>query len=170
VDRRSSIPEAGQESEEAASTVVQFPDLIPILQVAIGPVILISGVGLLLLTMTNRFGRIIDRTRQLSRELRSVQSPERERALAQLDILLTRARIVRGAIAAASVSVLLAAVLIIVLFVSALFRLSVAASVVGLFASCLLSLIGSLVLFIRDVNLSLRALRLEVGAAEGRAP
>lgn len=148
---------------------MQFPDLIPILQVAIGPVILISGVGLLLLTMTNRFGRIIDRTRQLSRELRSAQSPELERAHAQLDILLARARIVRGAIAAASVSVLLAAVLIIVLFVSALFRLSVAAPVVGLFASCLLSLIGSLVLFIRDVNLSLRALRLEVGAAEGRA-
>ena len=148
---------------------MQFPDLIPILQVAIGPVILISGVGLLLLTMTNRFGRIIDRTRQLSRELRSAQSPELERAHAQLDILLARARIVRGAIAAASVSVLLASVLIIVLFVSALFRLSVAATVVVLFASCLLSLIGSLVLFIRDVNLSLKALRLEVGAAEGRA-
>lgn len=144
---------------------VQFPDLIPILQVAVGPVILISGVGLLLLTMTNRFGRIIDRTRQLSRELRTAQSPEREGALAQLDILLTRARIVRAAIAAASVSVLLAGVLIIVLFVSALFGLSLAATVVGLFTSCLVSLIGSLVLFIRDVNLSLKALRLEVGAA-----
>ena len=39
--------------------------LVPILQVAIGPAILISGVGLLLLTMTNRFGRIIHRARQL---------------------------------------------------------------------------------------------------------
>ena len=140
-------------------------ELIPVLQAAIGPVILISGVGLLLLTMTNRFGRIIDRTRQLSHELRSAPSPEREGALAQLDILLTRARIVRGAIAAASVSVLLAAVLIIVLFVSALLGLSLAATVVGLFTSCLVSLIGSLVLFIRDVNLSLKALRLEVGSA-----
>ncbi len=147
---------------------MHFPDLLPILQVAIGPVILISGVGLLLLTMTNRFGRIIDRTRQLSRELRSAQSSERESALAQLDILLTRARIVRGAIAAASVSVLLAAVLIIVLFVSTLIGLSLAAPVVGLFASCLASLIGSLVLFIRDVNFSLKALRLEVGAAGHR--
>jgi hypothetical protein len=147
---------------------VQFPDLIPILQVAIGPVILISGVGLLLLTMTNRFGRIIDRTRQLSRELRSTQSPEPDGALAQLDILQTRARIVRGAIAAASVSVLLAAVLIIVIFVGALFRMSFAVAVVGLFASCLVSLIGSLVLFLRDVNLSLRALRLEVGSPGDR--
>ena len=37
--------------------------LIPILQVAIGPVILVSGVGLLLLSMTNRLGRIVDRRR-----------------------------------------------------------------------------------------------------------
>ena len=39
--------------------------IIPMLQVAIGPVILISGIGLLLLTMTNRLGRAIDRARLL---------------------------------------------------------------------------------------------------------
>ncbi len=148
---------------------MQFPDLLPILQVAIGPVILISGVGLLLLTMTNRFGRIIDRARQVSRELRLAESPEPERALAQLAILLTRARIVRGAIAAAAVSVLLAAVLIIVIFVSALLQLSFAAPVVAIFASCLAALIVSLVQFLRDINLSLRALRLEVGTGGERA-
>jgi hypothetical protein len=147
---------------------VQFPDLIPILQIAIGPAILISGVALLILTMTNRLGRIVDRTRQLSKELRSAQSPEPDQALAQLEILLTRARIVRGAIAAASVSALLAAILVIVIFVSALLRLSFAAPIVGLFVSCLGSLIGSLVLFLRDVNLSLKALRLEIGAAGDR--
>ena len=46
-------------------------DLIPLLPTAIGPVILISGVGLLLLSMTNRFGRIIDRSRILAHEMRS---------------------------------------------------------------------------------------------------
>jgi hypothetical protein len=45
--------------------------LIPSLQVAIGPVILVSGVGLLLLSMTNRFGRVIDRSRELATELRA---------------------------------------------------------------------------------------------------
>ena len=35
------------------------PELLPILQSSIGPVILISGVGLLLLTLTNRFGRTV---------------------------------------------------------------------------------------------------------------
>ena len=40
---------------------MSLKDLLPVLQVAIGPVILISGVGLLLLSMTNRLGRTIDR-------------------------------------------------------------------------------------------------------------
>ena len=148
--------------------MIQAPDLIPILQVAVGPAILISGVGLLLLTMTNRFGHIIDRARQLSRELRSAQTPSPGGARAQLDILLTRAQIVRGAIAAAAISALLAAVLIIVIFVGALFKLAFAIPVAGLFASCLVSLVWSLALFIRDINLSLSALRLEVGAAGDR--
>jgi uncharacterized protein DUF2721 len=39
---------------------------VPILEIAIGPVIPISGVGLLLLSMTNQFGRVIARSRQLS--------------------------------------------------------------------------------------------------------
>ena len=47
------------------------------LQVAIGPVILISGVGLLLLTLTNRYGRTIDRARHIVRELREVAGADR---------------------------------------------------------------------------------------------
>jgi hypothetical protein len=44
--------------------LTSLEQIIPELQDAIGPVILISGVGLLLLTMTNRLGRAIDRARQ----------------------------------------------------------------------------------------------------------
>ena len=118
-----------------------FPNLVSVLQVAIGPVILISGVGLLLLTMSNRFGRIIDRTRQLTHELRAgMASPEA--TAAQLDILLRQARIARGALAAASTSALFAAVLIVVIFVGTLFGLSFAVPAMALFAACLASLIG----------------------------
>lgn len=143
---------------------MHVPELIPILQVAIGPVILISGVGLLLLVMTNRFGRVIDRSRQVSLELRTGRAQSPEGARAQLDILLTRARIVRLAIAAASLSALLAAVLVMVIFVGALFELALVLPIVAIFVSCLSALVVSLVLFLRDVNVSLKALRLEVGA------
>jgi hypothetical protein len=146
---------------------VSLADLIPVLQVAIGPVILVSGVGLLLLAMTNRFGRILDRTRQLARERRGAPGEGTPRVAAQLRILLARARIVRAAIAAACVSVLLAALLVIVLFASALLRTATAGPVIGLFAACMIALIVSLLLFLRDIDLSLGALQLEVGEPDG---
>ena len=44
-------------------------DLIPILQTAVGPVILISGIGLLILSMTNRYTRIFERTHHIVTKL-----------------------------------------------------------------------------------------------------
>lgn len=137
-------------------------DLIPTLQMAIGPVILISGVGLLLLSMTNRFARIIDRSRLNARELQTAPDGGRHRLHEQLAILSKRARLVRAAIATAALSVLLAALLIIGLFLGILLHINAAALIVTLFVLCLLSLIVSLVLFILDINLSLKALWLEM--------
>jgi len=137
-------------------------DLIPTLQLAIGPVILISGVGLILLSMTNRFGRVIDQSRRLTYDLRDTSGAEKERILEQLRILSTRARLVRAGIAFGAFSVLVTAVLIISLFVGALLQLSIAPVIVGLFVLCMVSLILCLLLFIFDINLSLKALWLEI--------
>lgn len=142
--------------------VTSVNELIPVLQVAIGPVILISGVGLLLLTMTNRYGRVIDRSRLLCRDLEGTVGAEREYVLAQLGILMRRAELIRLAILLAGVSVLLAASLVIILFLTALFSLEVAWLITLVFSSCMLALIGSLAAFILDVNRSLAALKLEV--------
>jgi hypothetical protein len=141
-------------------------DLVPILQIAIGPVILISGVGLLLLSMTNRLGRVIDRSRLLADGLRKSEPAERPRFTSQLEVLSRRARLVRMAIILATFSMLLAAVLIIVLFLAALLRLEIGVIVIILFVGCLGSLIGSLIAFIGDVNLSLSALKLEIGTSD----
>jgi hypothetical protein len=141
-------------------------ELIPILQVAIGPVILISGIGLLLLSMTNRYGRTIDRARQLAAELRKGDVHDRGRVVAQVKILLRRAHLVRRAIIQASLSLLLAAFLIIVLFLTALFELEDALLISALFTGCMVALIVSLITFIQDLNLSLLALRMDVGEFE----
>ena len=140
-------------------------DLVPILQVAVGPVILISGVGLLLLSMTNRLGRVIDRSRQLADGLRKADAQEVSRFTAQLQVLARRARLVRLAIIWAGTSVLLASLLIIVLFLAALFRWEIGIVVVILFVGCMASLIGSVIVFIADINLSLSALKLEMEAS-----
>jgi hypothetical protein len=136
-------------------------ELVPILQTAIGPVILISGIGMLLLTMTNRLGRLIDRARQLAGELKR-HPDDQGPILAQLEILQSRAVFLKHAITLASIGVLLASILIITLFFTALFRLEDAWLISILFIGCMVSLIGSMVAFLRDVNQSLVALSLEL--------
>ena len=137
--------------------------LIPILQLSVGPVILISGIGLLLLSMTNRFGRAIDRARALEEARRSATHETMGKIEAQIDVIVRRTRLLRLAILWASVSVLLAAILIIVLFTTALLGVDVAWPIALIFAGCLAAVIGSLIFFILDLNASLQALRLELG-------
>jgi hypothetical protein len=144
-------------------SIPSLTELIPVLQIAIGPVILISGVGLLLLSMTNRLGRVIDRARILHRELRMEAQVDRDSIRAQLQILHRRATLIRQAIILASVSALLAALLIISLFFAALLHLDAGWLILLLFIGCLAALIWSLIVSIRDINQSLLALKLESG-------
>jgi hypothetical protein len=137
--------------------------LIPTLQVAIGPVVLISGIGLLILSMTNRFGRVIDRGRILARELVQVPTQDQTHIEAQLQILTRRAEYLRRAITAASLSVLLAAVLIITLFITAVMKVEDAWLIGLLFISAMGALIFSLVCFLQDLNESLLAFKLDIG-------
>jgi len=143
---------------------MNLEDLVRIFQLAIGPTILVSGIGMVLLSMTTRYSRIIDRTRVLSHELNAAAEGDRDRILAQMRILARRMRIVRTALALAASAVLMAALLIIGLFLGALLSLSITAILITAFTLCLLCLIGALVQFIRDVNLSLAAVWLELPA------
>ena len=143
-------------------SMTPLSEIVPVLQVAIGPVILISGVGLLLLTMTNRLGRCIDRARQLARELQHPHSPHRDEVLAQVGIIYRRARMLRLTITLAALSVLLAAVLIVTLFLTALCKWDNGLLVSLLFIACMGSLVASLLAFIYDIHLSLVALKLEI--------
>jgi hypothetical protein len=137
-------------------------EIVPVLQVAIGPVILISGVGLLLLTMTNRLGRAIDRARLLKAELSQRTDEDRAQALAQVAILYRRARVVRLSIILATLSALLASALIITLFVTTLLHWEQGFFIGLTFIACMTALLASLVAFICDINLSLHALKLEL--------
>jgi hypothetical protein len=62
------------------TSVVQ---LIRILSASIAPVIVISGVGLLLLSMTNRYGRVIERARDFIKDLDATQDDARRKLLVE---------------------------------------------------------------------------------------
>lgn len=147
---------------------MRLENLIPTLQVAVGPVILISGVGLLLLSMTNRLGRAIDRARQLTEAHRCGTETDRVRLKGQLEILWRRARLIRASIVWASSGALLAALLIIFLFVSTLLSWQMGVVIVVLFGCCMAAIIVALIYFICDINLSLHALQLEMNFEPGK--
>ncbi len=142
---------------------MHFTEYTSIVQTAVSPVILISGVGLLILSMTNRFGRVLDRSRQHADTLLTAPEAEKMRVKPQLKILLKRARLLRVAITFATLSALLAAILVIALFSTAFFHAEAVLLNAALFILCLVSLILSLLTFLMDINLSLSALKLELG-------
>lgn len=112
--------------------------------------------------MTNRLGRAIDRARQLAEANRKGTDSDHERIKGQLEILWRRARLIRASIVWGASAVLLAAFMIIVLFVSTLLQWPIWPVIALLFGSCMIAVIGSLVYFIRDINLSLHALQVEM--------
>lgn len=128
------------------------------LQLAVSPVILISAYGLLLLSMTNRLGRAIDRARQLVRE----GSPGKKE---QITIIARRAVWIRSAIVFTSLALIAAALLVLVLFGSVLLTTNIAPVVAVLFIGSLVSLVIGLTYFLVDIFASLHAMQAELESA-----
>lgn len=143
---------------------MQTISVVQILTASIAPVIVISGVGLLLLSISNRYGRAIDRVRLLAREM-SESDPEsarRRHLTEQLRLTNDRAHILKRSMLYASVCVFFVSLTIISLFAEQLLGLQKDFVALPFFALCLLSLVVSMYFSIRDITVSLAALELEV--------
>jgi uncharacterized oligopeptide transporter (OPT) family protein len=142
--------------------------LLPVIQASVTPVILISGLGLLLLTMTNRMGRIIDRTRVYASMLREAETAERRQLEIQLELTWRRAKIVRLSLTFAISSMLASSALVIAIFLGATLRVDLSGFMLVLFMTAIVLLVAALSAFLRDIFLSLAALHLEVQQARER--
>jgi hypothetical protein len=137
-------------------------DVFQALQLAVSPVILISAYGLLLLSMTNRLGRAIDRARNLAREGTHAKSE-------QIEIIARRAVWIRRAIVFVSLALIAAALLVLVLFVSVYLPVDITPVVSVLFVGSLLCLVIGLAYFLLDIFGSLHAMKAELQDASARA-
>lgn len=144
--------------------------LLPVIQAAITPVILISGTGMLMLTLTNRMGRAVDRTRALAGQLRERRGQDNHHLESQLDVLYRRTRLIRWAVICAVTSMLLECLLILAIFAGSLAGVNATGVMLGLFVASVGLLIGALVCFLRDITLSLEALDREVAWAREPGP
>lgn len=136
--------------------------MLPVIQASIAPVILISGAGMLLLTLTNRLGRTVDRTRALAKERREHHGEPNPRIEEQLTILTRRTRLIRASVLWAVLSMLSACLLILSIFATARLRFDGEVLLLAFFVASIGLLFGSLVYFVRDIVLSLHALDSEV--------
>ncbi len=135
-------------------------NFIEALQLAVSPVILISAYGMLLLSMTNRLGRAIDRARQLVRDGAAGKEE-------QIAIIARRAGWIRSAILFTCLALILAALLILVLFSAVLLHVNVAPAVSLLFVGSLVFLVIGLAYFLVDIFASLQAMKAELLATSG---
>jgi len=132
------------------------------LQLAVSPVILISAYGLLLLSMTNRLGRAIDRARLLVREGAAKDD--------QIAIITRRAGWIRSAIVFTTMALIAAGLLVLVLFASIYLPFSISAAVAVLFIGSLVSVVIGLGYFIADIYGSLHAMQAELQEASRGKP
>jgi hypothetical protein len=137
-------------------------ELIPVLQMAVGPVVLISGVGLLIGSLTNRLGRVVDRGRVLTHELHGPPEAIRPCTREQIKILTRRANLLKRSIVLAVWCVLFVSLLIIALFFIAALKLEAVWLVGSLFLATIGALVLSLVSFLQELNLALRVFMLDL--------
>jgi Protein of unknown function (DUF2721) len=138
--------------------------VVQIMTASIAPVIVISGVGLLLLSISNRYGRAIDRVRLLAREMgeRDPESLRRRHLAEQLRLTNDRAHILKRSMLYASVCIFFVSLTILSLFAEHLIGLQRDFLALPCFAACLICLVVSIYFSIRDITVSLAALELEV--------
>ena len=143
---------------ELAKSLVDF------FQSSISPLVLISGVGLILLSLTNRLGRTIDRSRELVSEIEkgTLSEKESENKRIQLKILVKRSHLLKNSIGSISFSILSSSLIIPVLLIMNLFQTNLEALGIIFFICSIIGIILSAVFLFIDVNLTLKALEYEI--------
>jgi hypothetical protein len=141
---------------------IEVVDIAHAIQLALAPVFLLSGIGVLLGVLTNRLARIVDRARTLEPQLPSAEPSAVKRIEADLAELARRARLINRSITLLVVAALLVCLVIVGLFVTAYYAWSpdLTRVVAGLFAGAMVALIGGLLLFLREVYIATATLRI----------
>ncbi|KIX12503.1 DUF2721 domain-containing protein [Dethiosulfatarculus sandiegensis] len=147
--------------------IMAIEELMPVLQACVAPCVVISGVGLLLLAMTNRLARPIDRVRVLCRQISEAKEGEKDYLAEQIKIFLRRAAFLRTAIGMSVASIFFVAVMILLLFVTFVFDVRVNGALEILFGVSIICLVTSLAYLLADVFLTLRSLQNETRKRAG---
>jgi len=140
---------------------LQTENVAKLIQLALGPVFLISGVGSTLSMLTQRLARIVDRARTLEDQREATSS---EKKLATIDgdlrVIFRRARYINIAIALGTTSALLTALVVTLLFASEFVPLGVGGAIALMFVGSMAFLSSAFLMFLLEVRIAINALRI----------
>jgi hypothetical protein len=134
-------------------------DIARTIQLAVAPVFLLTALGTLLGVLTSRLARVVDRARVLvarpADAPRDSFAPEDE-----LAILNRRRKLVNHAITCATVAALLVCLVIASAFIGFMLDRDFSAAMALLFIAAMASFIAALLLFLREIVLTVSSLRI----------
>ena len=134
-------------------------DIVHLIQSAVAPVFLLSGVGVTLGVLTNRLARIVDRARSL--ELRVNEEGARaESTAASLRVLSRRAHYINIAIALCTISALFVSLVVMSLFASAFVSMNLSGAIAILFVLAMICLTAAFGAFLIEVRIATASLRI----------
>ena len=121
-----------------------------VIQLAVAPVFLLTGIGAILNVITNRLARIVDRSRVLGNLNDQIKSTQKQ----EMDMLKRRARWVHWSVSLCTMSALLVCIVIAALFVGSVTGIDPSRTVSLLFILAMFALISGLLSFLREIFLA----------------
>ena len=121
-----------------------------VIQQAVAPVFLLTGVGAILNVMSSRLGRVIDRFRVLE----DIAESERTAYAPEIANLLRRARWIHWAITLCTVCALFVCIVIAGLFLGSEMGKDPSGMVAAFFIAAMLALTAGLLCFVREITLA----------------
>lgn len=155
---------------DLTKTFSDIRSFVEIMQATTAPAMIISGLAFLLSIMASRYARAIDRTRQLIDQMEAagtnLSNKKRAALLYQLSFTYKRCKRLRSMMAMASLCVFCAVLSIGTIFLGLLFGLHLEVEAATCFLLSLLTLIFSMVLFVKDIVISLHGIKIEIQEVE----
>lgn len=125
-----------------------------VIQLAVAPVFLLTGIAAILGVLINRLGRVVDRFRALENIAPKAAESERAVQRTEMVILSRRARLIHWAITLCTVAALLICIVIATLFVGSSMGVELSGTIASLFIVAMLALISGLLSFLREISLA----------------
>lgn len=125
-----------------------------VIQLAVAPVFLLTGVGAILAVLINRLARVVDRFRVLERMQRETRKREHKACQVEMARLARRSRLIHWAITLCTIGALLICMVIATLFIGSLMTTDLSGTVAALFIAAMLALIAGLLSFLREIALA----------------